>query len=387
MAADGRPYEPPMLIRVLSNATMGGVGFLCRSFLYGLNSMEVHGLDTFLDLLKEREDPGRRERGLITVSNHVSVLDDPGLWGVLPYRLHLNANNHRWSLGSHDICFKNGKSLISGFFSLGNTLPIHRIAHSSHGGLFQPTMTQVIRLLSDPHGQPSMSITGEVSCSHPSFPPDDPFTSSQLTYTTTGTDSFPAPSAYPSNRHAWVHIFPEGRIHQHPQKTIRYFKWGVARLILESEPCPDVVPMWIDGFQDVMDGRRGWPKPIPRPGKQIGVWFGERVDHEAVFGSFRERWRLLVERAARQKTTDENHEETSTSSELGVIINEELRYSKEAEQLRIEVTAAVRNEVLKIRRRTGLPDEDPKSSLAATWREEGNNLEGEKQDGSLVQDQ
>ncbi|OQO11012.1 hypothetical protein B0A48_05267 [Cryoendolithus antarcticus] len=353
MAADGRPYEPPMLTRVLSNATMGGVGFLCRNFLYALNSTEVHGLDAFLDLLKEREDPSRRERGLITVSNHVSVYN----------------------------------GLISGFFSLGNTLPIHRIAHSSHGGLFQPTMTQVIRLLSDPHGQPSESITGENLSSYPSFALDDPFTSSQLTYTTTGTDSFPAPSAYPSNRHAWIHIFPEGRIHQHPQKTIRYFKWGVARLILESEPCPDVVPMWIDGFQDVMDGRRGWPKPIPRPGKQVGVWFGERVDHEAVFGSFRERWRSLVDRAAREMTTDENHEGTSTSSQLGIINNDELRYSKEAEQLRIEVTAAVRNEVLKIRRRTGLPDEDPKSSLAATWREEGNDSEGEKKDGSLVQDQ
>lgn len=138
----------------------------------------------------------------------------------------------RWSLGSFDICFKNkcvaqpsqphvqsltlkGR-LSETFFSYGNTLPTHRIAHSKYGGLFQPTMTQVIRLLSDPHANPSPS--GQTSTySSPdsptlptSLPPSDPFSSSQLTYTTTGLDTFPAPSAYPSRRFSWVHIFPEG---------------------------------------------------------------------------------------------------------------------------------------------------------------------------------
>ena len=30
------------------------------------------------------------------------------IWGVLPYSYHWDANNARWSLGSHDICFKKG---------------------------------------------------------------------------------------------------------------------------------------------------------------------------------------------------------------------------------------------------------------------------------------
>lgn len=34
-------------------------------------------------------------------------LDDPLIWGVLPLRYALDPENLRWSLGAHDICFKN----------------------------------------------------------------------------------------------------------------------------------------------------------------------------------------------------------------------------------------------------------------------------------------
>jgi len=66
MEAEERPYEPPMLTRAISSLTLGGVGFLCRSFLFALSRTEVHGLDNFLELLDERKDPKKRERGLIT---------------------------------------------------------------------------------------------------------------------------------------------------------------------------------------------------------------------------------------------------------------------------------------------------------------------------------
>jgi monolysocardiolipin acyltransferase len=68
MAADERPYEPPAVTRAIHNVTMGTVGALCRSFLYGLSRTEVHGLEAFQRLVDERSDPRRRERGLITGS-------------------------------------------------------------------------------------------------------------------------------------------------------------------------------------------------------------------------------------------------------------------------------------------------------------------------------
>ena len=39
---------------------------MSRGFLYGLNRVEVVGLDRFLDTLDKREDIYGRERGLIT---------------------------------------------------------------------------------------------------------------------------------------------------------------------------------------------------------------------------------------------------------------------------------------------------------------------------------
>ena len=66
MAAEERPYEPPALTRAIHSFTVGTVGFLCRSFLYGMSRTEVHGLAHFQALVDERSDPRNRERGLIT---------------------------------------------------------------------------------------------------------------------------------------------------------------------------------------------------------------------------------------------------------------------------------------------------------------------------------
>lgn len=272
---------------------------------------------------------------------------------------------------------------------------MHRIAHSKYGGIFQPTMTQVIRLLSDPHATSSPSIestsqTLTTPTPPSSLPPSDPFSASELTYTTNGTDSFPAPSFYPSRRHSWVHVFPEGKIHQHPDKIMRYFKWGVARMILESEPCPDVLALWIDGPQEVMSNERTFPRPLPRPGKDVSITFEEKMDVEKVFGPFRARWRELVSKAElrRRARLGAEPEDSQLQVQLGEVHDHELRYGAEAEQLRKDVTLAVRNEVLKVRRSTGLPDEDPKCSLVETWREEGSmdKTEGKMRDGSSVQD-
>ncbi|KAI7659346.1 hypothetical protein KC322_g17658 [Hortaea werneckii] len=319
-------------------------------------------------------------------------LDDPLMWGVLPYKYHWDPNNMRWALGSYDICFKN--KMFEAFFSYGNTLPTHRKAYSQYGGIFQPTINQAIRLLSDPHARfaPEKSSRPADPPTLPtSFPPSDPFSAAQLTYSTNGADAFPSPSAYLFRRYGWVHIFPEGMIHQHPDKVMRYFKWGVARLILEAEPCPDVLPMWIDGPQQVMDNNRGWPRPLPRIGKDVSVAFGSPVDTEEVFGPFRQRWQELKDRAKRKRMLSfptKDPAEDPEKEALGELDDEELKYGQEAEQLRIEVTLAVRNEVLKVRRSRGLPDEDPKRGLAETFAAERGNpsRNGRRMgDGSVVQ--
>ncbi|KAJ5899650.1 hypothetical protein N7495_004394 [Penicillium taxi] len=364
---------PSLPWRSFSNMTMWGVGGLCRAFLSLLSHAEVHGGEEFIALLESRRDPSQRTKGLITVSNHTSVMDDPLIWGLLPFRFW----NKRWSFGSHDICYQTRS--LSFFFSLGQVLPTHRLAHSPFGGLGQPAITEAIRLLSN----------GPFPVDHHRAAPElqkfslenvcvDPFSELSVAYTTNGNDAHLAPSAFSCHAYSWVHIFPEGKIHQAPRKTMRYFKWGIARLILEASECPDVVPMWIEGFDDIMHESREYPRFLPRPGKKVSVTFGPKVDSQEVFDNVRTRWQNLK---AKVVAADPQSQDLPFG-----VLSEELLHNKEAVELRKEVTLKIRNLVLDVRRSRGLPDEDPKEGLVETWLEEGSKREGHMKDGSWVRD-
>ncbi|CRG83458.1 monolysocardiolipin acyltransferase [Talaromyces islandicus] len=379
MSVGATSDQPSAWWRAGSSMTMAEIGILCRGFLLGLSKLEVNGLESFTELLDSRRDPTTRTRGLITVSNHISVMDDPLMWGVLPLKYHFNlpSYNRRWGFGSHDICFATRPGAI--FFTLGQVLPTHRLAYSPHGGLFQSTITQGIRLLSkgpfpaDPHlAKIDMQRWSLRSVCV------DPFSELPTAYTTTGEDAAIAPSSYSCNSYSWIHIFPEGKIHQTPQKIMRYFKWGVSRLILESSECPDVVPIFIEGTDEVMHEERGFPRFLPRPFKSISVTFGNKADREAIFGDLRRRWKKLREKA-------EKADPAVAKLPLGVL-SEELMFDKEAVELREECTRKVRELVLEVRRSRGLPDEDPKASLVDTWIREGPKKEGKMKDESWVRD-
>ena len=162
---------------------------------------------------------------------------------------------------------------------------------------------------------------------------------------------------------------------------MRYFKWGIARLILEPDECPDIVPMWIEGNEQIMHEDRAWPRFVPRLGKHLGIWFGDNVggDKESGFTELRREWRKLEEQARARRSGSE------TDEEIG-LLSEELKYGKAAMELRMECARRVRREVLRVRRMRGLPDEDPKEGLVETWRSEGRKLEGKMEDGSWQKD-
>jgi monolysocardiolipin acyltransferase len=257
---------------------------------------------------------------------------------------------------------------LATFFSLGQVLPTHRLLYSQHGGAFQPTMPQAIRLLSS---QPFIGVQPGIHQSS-SLDIKDPFTTGGLTYTTTGTDSHVAPSVYAQNRFSWVHVFPEGCIHQHPHLSLRYFKWGMSRLILETEPMPDVLPIFIDGTQHIMSEARTFPRFLPRINARFRIAFGELMDTEEAFGDLRARWRELVRK------------EGTTTLAMGEL-SDELKYGREAVDLRIEVAKRVRDEMEKLRVSLGYPEDDPALALAETWAKEPAEPKFKSNvDGSLV---
>ncbi|KAI1027933.1 hypothetical protein LB504_013072 [Fusarium proliferatum] len=336
------PAQPSLPWRIASATVMGSVGAFARVFMNGFNTLEVTGLQGLLGVLDRRKREGR-ERGLLTVCNHVAVLDDPLIWGMLPMRYFFDAVNMRWGLGAHDICFKN--KATSTFFSLGQVLPTHRLWYSPYGGLYQPTMTQAIKLLSGP-SPASWSTASDSPLSATPVSTRPPPVPQPLFFSTNGVDQFTAPSAYSGYRNAWVHVFPEACCHQSPESGLRYFKWGVSRLILESDPAPEFIPMFVHGTQHIMAEDRGWPRWAPRFGKTVKIVIGEPTDVDQLFGLQRAAWRKLVAKG---------------DPEL-------LRNSPEATELRISVARRVRDEVEKLRERAGFSAEkDETPALAETW--------------------
>ncbi|KAF9008798.1 acyltransferase-domain-containing protein [Cyathus striatus] len=214
---------------LLSTATVAAVGLTCKAFLNsGMCSITVRGLPTLVAALEHSDTSRKNGQGIVTVSNHISTLDDPLAWGVLPIRYYCNPKTTRWALGASDIIFTN--SLFSTFFRLGQTLETCR-----GQGIFQPAVDSAIDKL---------------------------------------------------NEGGWVHLYGEGKVNQPStyqtdqfgRASLPRFKWGVGRILMEAEIPPVIIPMWLTGFDRLMpEGRSFHYKYLPRMGAQLSITFGDPI--------------------------------------------------------------------------------------------------------------
>ncbi|XP_054825532.1 N-acylphosphatidylethanolamine synthase isoform X3 [Prosopis cineraria] len=161
------------------------VGTFAKLVASLFNSSCVHNADTLIRLVRSRP-PGVP---LITVSNHMSTLDDPLMWGFKGFPT-FDANLGRWVLAAEDICFRN--AFYSYICRLGKCIPITR-----GGGIYQEHMNEALERLN--HGD-------------------------------------------------WLHTFPEGKVVQ-DDAPIRRLKWGTASLIVRASLSPIVLPIVHHGFQ------------------------------------------------------------------------------------------------------------------------------------------
>ncbi|KAG6551349.1 hypothetical protein Mapa_007135 [Marchantia paleacea] len=189
------------------------VGAFARLFTSVLNRTTVHNKDTLLDLVQSRPP----DTPLVTVSNHMSTLDDPLMWGMKGLRI-TDPKLSRWTLSAEDICFTN--PIFSYFFRLGKCLPVRRGA-----GIHQPYMDEALDVI---------------------------------------------------NRGDWLHTFPEGKLSQE-EGPMRRLKWGTASLIARASVQPIVLPIAHSGYEKVlpenyMFGRRPL---LPLAMKRITIVVGE----------------------------------------------------------------------------------------------------------------
>lgn len=203
-----------------SRMTIFTVGVCSKFVIYVLNTTNCYNKEKFdFPVLRRPESVP-----LITVSNHQSVFDDPGIWGTMDYKLLFNRQKMRWAMAAHEVCFTN--TLHAYFFMLGKAVPVIRGI-----GVFQEAVDFCLERLAE----------GD-----------------------------------------WVHVFPEGRINQ-SKDDIR-FKWGVGRLIYESPVTPILVPIWHLGMDDVVPNSRPY---ICRTGKKVTINFGEPIDFSELVSKFK----------------------------------------------------------------------------------------------------
>ncbi|KAI0667414.1 acyltransferase-domain-containing protein [Trametes maxima] len=211
----------------LSKATVSIVGLGSKALMnIGFcSSVTVNGLDNLVKALESEER--NNGRGIVTMSNHISTLDDPVAWGVLPAHYYRNSRMTRWTLGASDIMFTN--PVFSTFFRYGQVIETFR-----GKGIFQPAIDTAVEKL---------------------------------------------------NRGDWIHLFGEGRVNQdssdpsssNAARLIR-FKWGIGRIMMEAQKPPVIVPMWLTGFDKLMPEGRPFPYNfVPKPGAALSVTFGEPV--------------------------------------------------------------------------------------------------------------
>ncbi|KRY85556.1 Tafazzin -like protein [Trichinella pseudospiralis] len=154
---------------------------------------------------------------LITVSNHHCCLDEPIMWGIFPWSFYFcNPLKMRWILAAEEIVFTN--PIYSRFFSLGQCIPVVR-----GNGVYQTAVDRCIDVL---------------------------------------------------NNCGWIHIFPQGRVNS--SKMPVRLKWGVGRLINEAKILPTVLPLWIEGMENILPSNSS----IPRILNRVLIYFGSPINNE-----------------------------------------------------------------------------------------------------------
>lgn len=329
------------------------------NLLYHPQVNNIEKLDTALKIAREENRP------LLTVMNHMSVVDDPCFYAMLPMRFHADMDTIRWGFGAHNICFATPS--LSIFFNLGRILGTKRFGE----GPFQGSIDAAIRILSpddslDLEFSPKArreeipTLIQEVNC----ITGLNPESVSLVKKAQPGpeiTSILMSKSPFVRSKTSWFHVFPEGfvlQLKEPNQNSMRYFKWGVSRLILESTRAPVVLPIFGYGFEKIApeDKDLGSLRWLPQNlGADIQITFGDPVPDEQIY-EYRKKWRDLCKQYPNlQKPED---------------LSPELKDGPAAQLLRSELAAFLRHNVLQIRDSMGrFPAEDPKFTSPAFWKE------------------
>ena len=229
--------DTPFLLSMARGLSIGITTIAIRLVMntygsYELDTNDEHYVNFLETVLGSRRNPGQ---GMLTVSNHRSLFDDPGVVScILPLWVGIRPKFNRWGICSQEYCFNDVlPGIIKGYIGAGQVLPICRGA-----GINQTLLLDFARLLA----------SGE-----------------------------------------WCHIFPEGGAWQRMELGGRpagnsrkgKLKWGVGKLIAHAPICPKVIPFAHVGMEAVLPQdrktRKTYFKFIGPNELQIKIKFGPEI--------------------------------------------------------------------------------------------------------------
>lgn len=209
--------ETPLLLSIAQHLSIGCTTILIRIFMNTYGEYHIQNDENYAHFLRlVLGGEGRKERGqpLITISNHRSLFDDPGVVScLLPLWVGIQPKYNRWGICSQEYCFSDAlPAIVKGYIGAGQVLPIRR-----GGGIDQSLLQHFA----------SFVARGE-----------------------------------------WCHIFPEGGVWQwdelggrgrfavleeeskHVDKS--KLKWGIGKLIAHAPIRPRVVPFAHAGMETLL---------------------------------------------------------------------------------------------------------------------------------------
>ncbi|XP_065674516.1 tafazzin isoform X4 [Hydra vulgaris] len=212
------PKKNSLGFKLQSTFWISAVGCVGKILVDWCNRVTIYNRELFLNLIHDRP----AGTPLITVSNHTSMFDDPGILAtIMDLKALVNQRKMRWSMAAKEICF--ATCLTSYVSHHGKLIPIER-----GKGVYQDGVNYAIQKL---------------------------------------------------NAGDWIHVFPEGKI---TSETVR-LKWGVGRMINECVKTPIILPFWHVGMQEFLPLENDIYIPffghitLPRIKKKITILFGDPI--------------------------------------------------------------------------------------------------------------
>ena len=205
---------------------------------------------------QQRGHNNNQQRGLITVSNHRSLFDDPGIVScLLPLPQAIQPQYNRWALCSQEYCFNDAlPGIIKGYLGAGQVLPICR-----GGGINQQLLLDFGRHLANgewchifPEGGvwqwDELGGRRELPKNATMGSSSDFGKKNETHQTTTAVDT-----TANKNDDDRIRIIPATTQQKHlPPSSIGKLKWGVGKLIAHAPITPKVIPFAHKGMEKLL---------------------------------------------------------------------------------------------------------------------------------------